>query len=1088
MAKKRTHKDLEKLISKQRLFRNSLEFVKDKKHFSVKQLSGSLKPAFAASLWNKIASPMLVITATNEEAEEWYNDLSLVAGRENIALLTEPKKHVRFPGDLENRLAWLIEGLSKMTSRERPLIIATPQVFDVDLPATEKVISNKIRVKVGDSKNFEEFSKSLILQGYNRQDYVAKAGDIAIRGGIIDIFPVGYDNPLRIEFWGNDIDSIREFSPVSQRSIHDMPEAEFLGNIHLDSEDEDTQKLFDYITNDTLLVIDSPEKIRQHAEIDIDKNRFSTLTINGLGKADISVKSEPQPGFRASVKEFTKEINEMISRRASIFISAEGKIHLDRFREIIESQLEEMNTNANDISASITWLDETFTNGFILPEENIAYFTEHQVFDRIRTQSRRRTNGEKGITLKELRQLKIGDYVVHEDKGIGVFAGFETVQMGGSGQDCVRIKYDGGDMLYVHLNYLNKVQQYVSSEGVVPKVNKLGSTEWARKKARTKKKLKDIARDLIKLYAKRKTEPGYEFPEDSVWQKEFEASFIYEDTPDQADSTADVKDDMQSETPMDRLVCGDVGFGKTEVAIRAAFKAVQAGKQVAVLVPTTILAQQHFMTFRDRLNRYPVNVDVISRFRKKKAQTEIIENIKKGTIDILIGTHRLLSKDIDFKDLGLLVIDEEQRFGVSAKEKLRKMKVSVDTLTLTATPIPRTLNFSLMGARDLSIIETPPRNRIPVYTEISEWDEGLITSAIRKEIQRGGQVFFVNDKVEDLEKLTMDLQMLMPDVKFAIAHGQMRTSELESVMEKFIQGKYDVLVSTKIVESGLDIPNANTMIINRSHHFGLAELYQLRGRVGRTNMQAYCYLLIPPVTKITNKALKRLQAIEEFTDLGSGFQLAMRDLEIRGAGDLLGPEQSGYINDMGMEMYQKILDESVNELRLEEFSDIFKDSEQPAVKYFKNEDISIELDTDAMFPEGYIRNDTDRFTYYKRLYKAADREELEDIVEEITDRFGKLPKKAKELIFAVKVRIAALYTGFTRVILNGKMLKAEFPPNDDKEYYEKGFPIVTEFISEIEGAKLRQAGRKLFLDVPVESRDRAVEILWRIKKALELAE
>ena len=539
---------------------------------------------------------------------------------------------------------------------------------------------------------------------------------------------------------------------------------------------------------------------------------------------------------------------------------------------------------------------------------------------------------------------------------------------------------------------------------------------------------------------------------------------------------------------MDRLVCGDVGFGKTEVAIRAAFKTVQSGKQVAVLVPTTILAQQHYMTFRDRLAKYPVIPEVISRFRKKADQTKILQNLEKGGVDILIGTHRMLSKDINFKDLGLLIIDEEQRFGVSSKEKLRSMRAAIDTLTLTATPIPRTLNFSLMGARDLSIITTPPRNRIPVQTEVMEWNEEFITEVINKEIERKGQVFFVSDKVKDIEKIRDDLQELMPHVRFAVAHGQMKASQLESVMQKFIKRKYDVLISTKIVESGLDIPNANTMIINRAQMFGLAELYQLRGRVGRANKQAYCYLLIPPFNKLNENALQRLQAIEEFTDLGSGFQLALRDLEIRGAGDMLGPEQSGYINEMGFELYQKILDEAVGELRSEEFSELFAEGELPRAKMLQNEDIAIELGTDALLPKDYVKNEADRFSFYKRLYNSSNNAELQEIVEELTDRFGKLPRQAQELVFAVKVRIAALYTGFIRIMLRKGRILCELPPKENAEYYAKAFPVIAEYMNDMPGSKLKQAGPRLLLTIPVESRDDSVAALWKIKKTLEIIE
>jgi len=579
---------------------------------------------------------------------------------------------------------------------------------------------------------------------------------------------------------------------------------------------------------------------------------------------------------------------------------------------------------------------------------------------------------------------------------------------------------------------------------------------------------------------------GYAYPYDNLMQKEFEASFIYEDTPDQSRTTEEIKSDMESTAPMDRLVCGDVGFGKTEVAIRAAFKAVQSSKQVAVLVPTTILAQQHFMSFKDRFAKFPVNIEVISRFRNKMQQQTIVDNLSNGKLDILIGTHRLLSKDIKFKDLGLLVIDEEHRFGVSAKEKLRQIKENIDTLTLTATPIPRTLNFSLMGARDLSIMETPPRNRLPVTTEILEWNDESVIEIIELEINRGGQVFFVSDKVEDLDKIAKKLQDLVPQCKMTTAHGQMPPHELEKVMEGFIENKFQILLATKIIESGIDIPNANTIIINRAQNFGLAELYQLRGRVGRTNIQAYCYLIIPETYKLNGKALRRLQAIEEFTELGSGFQLSMRDLEIRGAGNLLGAEQSGFIIDIGFELFHKILDEAVYELKTDEFADIFSIPEKDKNESFRNDDVSIEIDKDALFPKDYIKNDTDRFTFYKRLYQLDNLNELKEIIRELEDRYGKLPSDAENLIFAVKLRIAALKTGFVRVAVNKNKLVCDFPPLDKKYYYDNAFPLIIDYISSLENVKFIQTKTKLTLEFALNAREDAIEFIWKINKTLEL--
>ena len=643
------------------------------------------------------------------------------------------------------------------------------------------------------------------------------------------------------------------------------------------------------------------------------------------------------------------------------------------------------------------------------------------------------------------------------------------------------------DILYVHLNYLHKIQKYSAVEGVVPRVNKLGSTEWLRRRSHTKKKLKDIARDLISLYAKRKMQKGFAFPPDGHWQKEFEASFIYEDTIDQQKATNDVKNDMEEPIPMDRLICGDVGFGKTEVAIRAAFKAANAGKQVAVLVPTTILAQQHYQSFIDRLGKYPINVEVISRFKKPAQIKIILEKLSKGEIDILIGTHRLLSKDVVFKDLGLLIIDEEHRFGVGAKEKLRQMKSNVDTLTLTATPIPRTLNFSLMGARDLSQIETPPRNRLPIITEVIEWDEEYLSRIIVKELKRNGQVFVVNDKISGLDKIAMDLQMLLPTIKFAIIHAQMTPKDIENIMMNFNDKNIDVLIATKIIESGIDIPNANTMIINNAQNFGLAELYQLRGRVGRSNIQAYCYLCVPNVSGLPPKSLQRLLAIQEFSDLGSGLQLALRDLEIRGSGDLLGAEQSGFISEIGFDLYQKVLAEAVTELKQEEFADIF-DKKQEDKQYYHcldNSDVAIETNQDAFFPENYVEDDTARFKYYKALFEVENNNQLKDIIAELEDKYGRMPEQAKELIFVVKLRIAVLGTGIAKVIVKENELVVELPTETDKEFYEQIFPIMLDYLQINNNIRITQKSSRIYIYYKTGNRLKMLEFLWNIKKTIE---
>ena len=1060
---------------------------------SIKTLSGSSKSFFLNGIL-KNDQQKLILCSSKKEAFNWLHDLKLVLDENQIAFLVEPDSHVnsKFTNS-EERLGWIIEALSVLVENKNSVAIATPKIFEYLLPEQSQIEENKIELAVGENYPFKEFTQSLSLNGFERVDYISEQGEVSIRGGIVDIFPLSFENPIRLEFWGDEIESIREFDPLSQRSINEHENISFIGKSFHNANTEKNTDITKYLSPDCLIIQDSPELIQsQFEDFSFDDN-FEVLNINSLGKSDIKIDISPQMSFNASIKLFTDNLLDLISKNTLIYCCAEGNIHLKRFKDLIYNAIsahyksQKTDDELDEIISKIHWVNETPSSGFSIEKYNIAVFTEHQVFNRHRVLDKSNSRAKSKLYLDELKELKHGDLVVHDDKGVARFEGFNSVTIGGSEQDCIRLVFEGDDVLYVNMNYIHKIQKYSAVEGQAPKLSKLGGTEWARKKQRTKKKLKDIARELIKLYAERKLQKAYSYPIDNVWQKEFEASFIYEDTVDQAKTTEEIKKDMESDSPMDRLVCGDVGFGKTEIAIRAAFKAVQGGKQVAVLVPTTVLAQQHFMTFRDRLSKYPVNVGVLSRFRSKSQQNQTLLDLETGRCDILIGTHRILSKDIKFKELGLLIIDEEQRFGVSAKEKLRQMKVSVDTLTLTATPIPRTLNFSLMGARDLSVIETPPRNRLPVKTEILEWDDDKIVEAIEAETKRGGQVFFVSDKVEDLEKISIDLKMMMPHIKFGIAHGQMKTSELEKVMQNFISGKMDVLVTTKIVESGLDIPNANTMIINRANNFGLAELYQLRGRVGRTNIQAYCYLAIKPNKKLSQVALKRLQAIEEFTDLGSGFQLALRDMEIRGAGNLLGGEQSGAIYDMGFDLYQKILEEAVSELKADEFAKTFNiDEDEDYIKKFENQEVAIELNSDALLPKAYIKNDTERFTFYKRLHAVRTNKELVTIREELEDRYGKLPKSGNDLIYAVKLRIAAVTIGFERIIVKNNKLLCEFPPQEKSEYYDVVFPEIMDYVNNLEGSKMNQNRNKLYWEINIPNREEAASILWKIKKTIEM--
>lgn len=1076
----------DKIYSDKRI-NDIVNLIEKKDLINVNNIKASLKSFLISSISDKLNIPIYLVAEDTSIASAYYSDLEIIAPNAKLISAFKSAKHLKNKLSEENENeSWLIQASTDIISNNSHIVLLTKDILNKKIREPEEIFTSKIDLKVNQKVNFSDFTNNLIRSGFTRTDYVGDVGEIAIRGGIVDLYPISFNNPLRFEFWGDEIESIREFDPISQRSNKEHSAISFIQSFSNDSSESDLIRFKDIIPKNSIFIINDLEFLRDEDYSLISD--YKKVILNSFEKATVKLNSKEQNFFDSSIQDFTKKILYQVDAGIEVVISAESKSYLDRLSNIIFAHLEnELSFEENKINQlfnKITWLDHSLSSGFEF-NDNFFIYTEHEVFNRNRLYNKSNNKVKSNKSLIELNSLKNGDYIVHEDKGIARFEGFRTVKINDSYQDCVQLAFDGGDILYVNMNYINKIQKYSAQEGIQPKLNKLGSAEWDKRKARHKKKIKEIARELIKLYAKRKMQEGYSFEKDTTWQKEFEASFIYDDTIDQKRATDEIKEDMESSMPMDRLLCGDVGFGKTEVAIRAAFKAVQSGKQVAILVPTTILAHQHFMSFLDRLHRYPVNIQVLSRFVSQKKQKEIVENLKVGAVDILIGTHRILSKDIVFKDLGLLVVDEEQRFGVKAKEKLRELRVSVDTLTLTATPIPRTLNFSLMGARDLSIMETPPKNRLPIQTEIQQWDIEVIKEVISKELKRGGQVFFVNDKIADLELIMYDLQEIMPSVKFKMAHGQMQSRALEDIMQKFIAGEIDVLCTTKIVESGLDIPNANTMIINKAQNFGLAELYQLRGRVGRTNMQAYCYLLIPNDTKISKIAIQRLQAIEEFTDLGSGFQIALKDMEIRGAGNLLGSEQSGAIYDIGFDLYQKVLDEAVRELKIDEFSNIFESEEQLTTNLLLNNDVSIDTLDDAIIPEDYIYTDTERFDYYKKLYSIREIKQLNELQFELTDKFGKIPEQVLNLLFVIKLRIQAIKTGFTKVSVKQTKMIIELPEASNDLFYQKAFPIVLDHIQTIDGSKLNQGRNKISLEIPIRNKEHSVEILWKINKSLE---
>ncbi len=922
----------------------------------------------------------------------------------------------------------------------------------------EDVELYKITLRVGDTAPFEQFVKQLVEMGFVREERVDAPGELCVRGGIVDIFLFEEETPFRIEFLGDDVESIRRFDVETQRSIEKCDRLEILPlscagpyapideRTELDLALQKT--LFDYIPDavrlwlqNKSLVLNRVEAFEREASIRFEtlhsEHRFENASFaefySGYKFIERLVQSRPtidavpfdaekpdsvsfhilqNAHFGGDLKLFQREINSILSRDESpyIAIACDSEGQRDRLEELFR---QEGLPQSIDISAL------RLSRGFAWPKAQFYVFTNSEIYSRIRL-TRIDRLGKRTVSFREQLSIHKGDYVVHEEYGIGVFRNVEKITAYGKIQECLKIEYQDGDLLFVPLEKMDQIQKYSSSDGAVPALSKLGSPNWEKLKKRTKKKMKEIAADLIKLYATRKTRPGYSFSEDTVWQKELEASFRFEETVDQMGAIADVKKDMEQPRPMDRLICGDVGYGKTEVAVRAAFKAINEGKQVAVLVPTTILAQQHFDTFSERLARFPVSIELLSRFKSPRQQKETLEKVSDGEVDLIIGTHRLLSKDVRFKDLGLVVVDEEQRFGVMHKEKLKLLKQTVDTLTLSATPIPRTMHMALMGAKDMSIINSPPQNRLPVKTEVSRFDPDLIREAVLREMDRGGQVFFVHNRVQSIYGIAAMLNDLIPEARIVVAHGQMKGHQLEKAMMKFVSGEVHVLVSTMIIENGIDLPKANTLIINRADKFGLSQLYQLRGRVGRSDRQAYAYLLIPPVRKLTRDAIKRLQTIQEYSELGAGYKIAMRDLEIRGAGNVFGAEQTGFVNALGYELYTKIIRESIDEIRSDFDLDAEK-AEQDAVF-----DVNIECKVDAYLPEEYVSSSSERVDIYRRLVRARTEESIEDLRRELVDRFGALPRQAQNLIDYIHIKNLAAAAKIIKMKIDNGVLQGRF--------------------------------------------------------------
>jgi transcription-repair coupling factor (superfamily II helicase) len=1062
---------------------------------ALKGLSGSAVSVISATL--KEQGPQFLIANDKETSAYLYHDLTQLFDETSVFFLPSSfKRSPEFGQPESSQLILRTESLQQLrNAKTGQFFISYTEALMEKVPS-ESVIKNQT-LTIHQNEKIDlyfivDFLKEL---GFRAADFVYEPGYYSVRGSILDVFSFSNEEPFRIDFFGNDVDSIRSFDIETQLSKQTFDEITIIPELEADNENEfitlqemipphviiwmdqptviadKMDQIYNKITEnqstDKNLRLPKPEQLTNGSSF-LKKIVTQTLLIWGNAQgltSDFSIEfaTAPQPLFHKQFALVEQNIKERTNKGYEIIILSDNQRQLDRLKQIFADRGSDLN---------YTTVDHALHEGFVDHDLKLCLYTDHQIFDRYHKfslKTDKTKSARQSISLKELTRLNPGDYVVHVDHGIGRFGGLVTVEENGRRQEAIRLIYRDNDVLLVNIHSLHRISKYKGQEGEPPKINKLGTAAWSKLKEKTKKKVKDIARELIALYAQRRAEPGYAFSADSFMQQELEASFMYEDTPDQYKATQAVRADMETNIPMDRLVCGDVGFGKTEVAIRAAFKTVADNKQVAILVPTTILALQHYNTFKERLADFPVRVEYISRLRKTSEIKETLKATKTGQVNILIGTHRLVGKDVEFKDLGLLVIDEEQRFGVTVKEKLKRLKINVDTLTLTATPIPRTLQFSLMGARDLSILNTPPANRHPIFTELHTFNEDIIREAIRYETDRNGQVFFINNRVQNIMEIEALINRIMPDIRTVVAHGQMEGGQLEKIMMDFIHGEYDVLIATTIVESGLDIANANTIIINNAHQFGLSELHQLRGRVGRSNKKAFCYLLAPPVTSLTNEARRRLQILEEFSELGSGFNIAMQDLDIRGAGNLLGAEQSGFIADIGYETYQRILEEAMLELRETEYPELLKTTNNDAIKSSRFvTDCQIETDLDIRIPEAYVSNVAERMDLYRELDNTKEPNKLDIFKKNMEDRFGEIPPETTDLLEMILIRLTAENLGIEKLTYKNQTLRLQFVSNQESPYYKTAiFGNILKWLqNHPRKAKMEEKQGKLWLLIP----------------------
>lgn len=1095
-------------------------------------LRGSSSQFIVASVFgHQLCSQLNHVIVVNdaEEAAYFHNTLENLTQALDLFYFPSSFKNKKNFSQLNSSHVMLrTEMLTKLSrGGNKKLIVTYPEAIAEKVVLPKTLSGNIIYIKAGDVLDVDGLMEKMVNYGFERTDFVYEPGQFALRGGILDIYSFGNEKPYRVELFANDVDSIRIFDPETQLSERKLLQVSIIPNVETQFNTGEKISFFEFLPENTIVWLQDWDIIKERiveqedefghflalfaASLllpakDEDENKFEKKDISPedfintdileqqiqqrhiveFGYQPYFYNSSPegggwegvfhtkeQPAFNRQFDLLIKDLKTWAAKKYALYIFAENP-----------KQLERLYTIFLDLKSEIqfTPVPIAIHEGFIDDDLKVVCYTDHQIFQRYhKYKVKQAYNKNKALTLRSLRELQPGDYVTHIDHGVGTYSGLQKIESNGKLQEAVRIIYKDSDILYVNINSLHKISKYTGKEGSVPKINKLGSDSWTKLKEKTKTRVKEIAFDLIQLYAQRKAQQGFQHSPDNYMQTELEASFIYEDTPDQGKATADVKKDMESPSPMDRLVCGDVGFGKTEIAVRAAFKTCLDGKQAVVLVPTTILAFQHYKTFGERLKDFPVTVDYINRFKSSKEKKETLKKLEEGKIDIIIGTHAMLGKDVKYKDLGLMVIDEEQKFGVGHKEKIKTLRTTVDCLTLTATPIPRTLQFSLMGARDLSIINTAPPNRQPIQTEVMVFNEEVIRDAVYFETERGGQVFFIHNRVQSLPEMAAMIQGLCPDLSIGYAHGQMEGHDLEERIMDFIDRKYDALVCTNIVESGVDIANVNTIIINNAHHFGLSDLHQLRGRAGRSNKKAFCYLIAPPMSTLPNDSRKRLQTLEQHSELGSGFQIAMRDLDIRGAGNMLGGEQSGFMAEIGFEMYQKVLDEAIKELKRTKFKELFKDEIKKQDDYVQ--DCTIDTDLEILIPDAYVESITERLSLYTRLDNCDTEEELKNFHEEMLDRFGPIPPQVEDLFTTVKCRKMAVDLGFERMILKEEKLRCYFVSNPDSPYFEsKAFNDILSYIqTQTNKAKLKQVNKLFMLVVEdIKSMDALQQFLQRM--------